>query len=236
LEGGRSRAGDSNILQKDGSQSWTFDIAGIYEYPDEPDMSTLLIVNNEYFDQTRVDLPEGFVARFVVKTATPQQAPDVIDSIDALFANSAAETITASENASAQERLQSMGDLDLLARAVTGAAFSALLLSVGTMLVYSVRQRTPELGVLKAIGFSNRRIVIVIGAEIMLVALTGAGCGLIAAWCVLPLAREYVGLVQMPGVVVILGLGCAVLLALICSWLPVRHALRLRIVEALTRP
>lgn len=225
----------TDIRQKNGSSTWAFDIVGIYEYPEEPDKASLLIVNNEYFDEARLE-PPGTVARFVVKISAAQDAPGIIDAIDNRFANSTFEAVAVSENESAQVRLRSMGDLDLVARAVTITSFFAVLLSVGTMLVYSIRQRTPELAVMKALGFANRTIVMLIVVEVMLVTMTGALLGLGAAWQVLPLAREYAGLVRMPAAVLAAGMASAAVLALACAWLPSTHAVRLSVVRALAKP
>jgi putative ABC transport system permease protein len=226
---------NTGTLLKDGSGTWTFDIVGIYDYPEGPDLSTVLIINNDYLDQARAE-PTNSVARFVVKVADGQDIPGVIDSIDNLFANSSFETATVSENENAQTRLRSLGNLDLIARAVTLAAFSALLLSVGTMLVYAIRQRTRELGVMKALGFSNRALVTLVTLEVLLVMVIGSLLGLVAAWRVLPLAREPGRPVEMSAQVVIVGVACAVVIALVCAWLPARHAVKLRVVEALAKP
>jgi putative ABC transport system permease protein len=226
---------NTGTLLKDGSGTWTFDIVGIYDNPEGPDLSTVLIINNDYLDQARAE-PTNSVARFVVKVAEGKDVPNVIDSIDNLFANSSFETATVSENENAQTRLRSLGNLDLIARAVTAAAFSALLLSVGTTLVYAIRQRTRELGVMKALGFSNRALVTLVIVEVVLVMVIGALLGLLAAWRVLPLARQYAGNIAMPAQVVVSGIGCAVVIALVCAWLPARHAVRLRVVEALAKP
>jgi len=223
----------SEFLQKDGSPTWTFDVVGIYEYPEEPDMANLLIVNNDYVDQSRADPPEGSVARFVVKISDAEQAPAVSDAIDMLFANSAHETATISESESAQVRLQSMGDLDLVARTVTAAAVFALLVSAGTLLMNSVRQRTPELAVLKALGFTHGTVTGLVICEVLFVFVVGAALGLGVAWRLLPLTREYAGLINMPGVVVLAGIASAIAVGLFCAWLPARHASKLQVVDAL---
>jgi putative ABC transport system permease protein len=226
---------NTGTLRKDGSGTWTFDIVGIYDYPEGPDLSTFIVINNDYLDQASAE-PTNSVARFLVKVAEGHDIPSVVDSIDNLFANSSFETTTVSENEDSQTRLRSLGNLDLVARAVTFAAFSALLLSVGTMLVYAIRQRTHELGVMKALGFSNRALVTLVIVEVLFVMVTGALLGLVAAWRVLPLAREYAGEVEMPAQVVVSGIACAVVIALVCAWLPARHAVKLRVVEALANP
>lgn len=225
----------SSVVRKDGSMLWAFDIVGIYEYPEEPDMATIMIVHNDYFLEARAATTADTVARFVVKVDSAGRAPAVVDMIDNLFANSPNETQTISENESSQSYLQSMGDLDFVAHTITGAAFFALLLSVGTMLMNSIRERTSELGVLKAIGFSDRIIAVTIITEALTICLAASAAGLLLASRIVPFAREYIGVVEMPLVVVGLGMTLAATLALICSWLPVRQAMKLRVTEALAQ-
>jgi putative ABC transport system permease protein len=221
--------------QKDGNRTWTFEVVGTYEYPEEPDMANLIIINNDYFEQARRTLIPNTVARIVVDMDGVAAAAAAAEHIDEMFANSAVETVTISENESAQARLESLGDLNFVTRAVTAVAFIALLLSVGTMMMHSVRERTAEIGVLKALGFSNERVGGLLLAEALVVSITGSAAGLAIATRVLPLARQYAGLVEMPTAVVIAGIGIAIVLAAAFAWLPARYALRLRVVQALGR-
>jgi len=232
---------NTEVPRKNGSVTWIFDVVGIYEYPDEPDAANLIIMNNEYFDQARADRQSSGVARFVLKIADAADAPDVIDAIDAQFANSPHETESFSERESGQARLQSLGDLDSVARAVTATVFLALLISTGTMLMNSIRQRTTEIGVLKAIGFSNRTVVSLVAVEVIAICLAAAAMGLVIAWRLLPFARENTELLKMPLLVamppttVAAGLLCALTLGIVCAALPARYALRLRVIQALAR-
>lgn len=232
---------NTEVPQRDGSATWVFDVVGTYEYPAEPDTANLIIMNNEYFDQARAEQESSNVARFVLKIAKAADAPDVIDAIDSKFANSPHETESISELESGQARLQSLGDLDAVARAVTVTVFLALLISTGTMLMNSIRQRTTEIGVLKAIGFSDRTVVSLVTVEVIAMCMAGAAMGLLIASRLLPLARENTGLLKMPLLVamppatIAAGALCALVLGIVCAALPARYALRLSVVQALAR-
>lgn len=225
----------SQVLQRSGSATWLFDVVGIYEYPEEPERAAALIVNNEYVDGARVDPPPGSVARFVIKVAGAQAADAVIERTDALFANSPYETTTVYESESAQARLQSMHDLRMVVSMVAATAFLALLFSGGTLLMNSLRQRTHEFGILKALGFSDLVVTALLVSEVVLICLVGALLGLALAWALLPLAHSYVGHARLPLSASAEAFALVLVVALVFAWVPARHALRLRISEALAR-
>ena len=226
----------SRVAQKDGSKTWQFDIVGIYEYPEEPDMATHLIINNEYFDGARAGDKTGTVARFTVMVSDADAAPGAIDAIDVMFANSSHETATVAEDESARTRLDGLGNLGAIVIAVSVVAFVALLLSIGTMMMNSIRERTAELALLRALGFAQWRVMRIVVLESVTLFVSAAAIGLAIAWRLIPFAREYVGLVEMPGVVILAGVAFAIALALICAWLPVQYIMRLRPAQALTKP
>jgi ABC-type lipoprotein release transport system permease subunit len=62
---------------------------------------------------------------------------------------------------------------------------------------------------------------------------TGAALGLWIASRLLPLARNFIGLGSLPLIIVGVGLGCAVVLALAAGSIPAWRGLRLRAVDAL---
>ena len=63
------------------------------------------------------------------------------------------------------------------------AVFFTILLVTGNTMAQAVRERTGELGVLKAIGFTNGRIVALVLAESCLLTVLGGLVGLGLAWC-----------------------------------------------------
>jgi putative ABC transport system permease protein len=116
--------------------------------------------------------------------------------------------------------------------------FFTLLLVTGNTMAISVRERTNELGVLKAIGFSDRAVLGFILGESITVAL--AGCvGLLLALVAIPvLSRSMAGLLP-PLLVTAKTLVFGVLAALIVGFasgiLPAYSAMRLSVVNALRR-
>ncbi len=191
-----------------------------------------MIVSYPYFDEARV-LNKGMVNHFNVAVTDPKLAPRVADAIDARFGNSSHETKTESLREMAQASMQAIGDFDFLIRAVVGAVLVALLFATTTMMVQSIHERTPELAVIKTLGFSDRSVFLLILAEALAVYLAGAMCGLSLATLVLPLAARFVLGLAMPGIVVVLGLALGMLAAFISATVPAALAARLPVAQAL---
>ena len=65
---------------------------------------------------------------------------------------------------------------------ILGAVFFTILLVTGNTMSQAVRERTGELGVLKAIGFTNSQVLALVLSESCLLAVLGGGLGLGVAW------------------------------------------------------
>lgn len=224
----------SPVRKKDGSGNWTFDVVGTYKNTDTPDSAIALIVNYPYVNES---LPEGQgkdqVGIAIVLIDDPTRAAAIGEGIDRLFANSSNETLTQSEHELAEAQVSRIGDLSLVVRRITGAAFFVLLFATGALMMQSIRERTPELAVLKTFGFSDLRVMTLILTETVVLCVSGAGVGLWLAARILPLARNQIGIGSVPEDVVIIGLVSAVLLALAGGAIPSWRGLRLKVVDAL---
>ena len=96
-------------------------------------------------------------------------------AIDKLSANSDHETKTQTEEAFNQAFVKQIADIGLIVSGIMGAVFFTLLLLTGNTMAQAVRERIPELAVLKTIGFTNRSVLwLVLGESVLLVAI-GAG-------------------------------------------------------------
>jgi putative ABC transport system permease protein len=224
----------SPVVQRDGSRDWGFDIVGFFTQPDNPDQANYLLINYGYLNEAR-EANRDTVSAFVVQIDDPQRSARIGHDIDTLFANSPHETRTQSESDLASSQVQRIGDIDFLAHAVTAAAFFALLFATGALMMQTFRERTPELAVLKTVGFEDRRVMALILAEALLSCLMGAAIGLAIAAFLLPRARQLIGLGYLPGVVVVAGFACAILLAIVSGAIPAWRGLKLQVATALSR-
>jgi len=222
----------TNLAQKNGSTDWTFDVVGTYTDSDVGGGRDTILVNYDYVDEARAT-DAGTVQHFNVAVTDPKLGDTVVGEIDHHFANSPNETETSSLRELAEEQMQSIGDLNFLIHAIVGTVLVALLFATATMLMQSTRERTPELAVLKTVGFSDRAVFLLILAEAILTFCAAALCGLALATLVFPFAARFVHGISMPGVTVAIGLALAALAACASAALPAVFAARIRVATAL---
>jgi putative ABC transport system permease protein len=222
--------------QKTGaSLDWTFDIVGGFA-PKDPaqagGQSTLLLFHYEYFDEGRA-FGNGTVGWLEERVADPERSADLANQIDALFTNSSNETKTQPAQEFALTFVKQLGDIGFILRAILGAVFFTLLFLTGNTMMQSVRERIPELAVLKTLGFSDRKVMSLVVAEALLLCVSAALLGLGVSVALLPLVRRGLQGVQLSPTALVPGLGVAVLLALVVGIPPAVRAMRLNIVDAL---
>jgi|HubBroStandDraft_5_1064220.scaffolds.fasta_scaffold04846_2 putative ABC transport system permease protein len=221
----------SPTLRRDGTGNWAFDVVGTF-VSHEPGGGSFIVGNYTFLDEARV-ANKGTVRNFYVVTSDPAQAATVAETIDRTFANAPSETSTATLRENAQQGIQSIGDLNFLIRSVVGAVFAALLFSIATMMMQGIRERTPELGVLKTLGFTDRAVFMLIVAEAVVVCLSGAFIGLALATLAFPYTAKWIPGLTMPLVVIEVATVAASVVALVSAALPAVRAARLRVVDAL---
>lgn len=221
----------SATLQSDGSGTWVFDIVGMFSAR-ELSQGGYIVGNYEYLDESRA-LNKGTVRNFYAVAADPKQAAVVTEAIDNAFMNSPHETRTASFRELAQQEMQAIGDLDFAIRSIVSAGLVALLFSLATIMMQTTRERTPELAVLKTLGFSDRAVLLLLIGEAVTVCVAGAIMGLGLAMIVFPYAAKFVPGLSMPMVVVAVGMLGAVVVALLSASVSAFQASKLKIVDAL---
>lgn len=216
-----------------GNLDWAFDIVGVFETPVDPNQSLSLFFNYDYFDEARL-YGGGTVGWYIVRVEDPTRAAEVAQAIDARFMNSPNETRTQSEKAFAQSFIKQFGDINFIATSIIGAVFFALLFLTGNTLMQGLRERIPELAVLKTVGFRDHQVMGLILAEVMLLCSLSAGLGLWLAALAFPAFEDVLGAVQLPWEVILTGFGLSLLLALVVGLPPALRAQRLKIVDALS--
>jgi putative ABC transport system permease protein len=223
--------------RKNGGNVWTFDLVGIYRaaQPELRGIEQQLLFRYDYFDEGRQS-GQGTVGWYIVKVEDPADADRVAQAIDHLFANSADETRTQSEREFQLSFAKQIGDIGLIVTAIMGAVFFTLLLLTGNTMAQAIRERIPDLAVLKTIGFSNRAVLVLVLSESVLLLLLGGVAGLLFARLGLPLisaaSSGQLDLV-MPVQSWLLGLCLMMLIGFIVGLPPALRAMRLHIVDAL---
>lgn len=229
----------SNIFsQKNGARAWDMTIVGIFTGRKPQSDTNLMLFQYAYFDETR-SFGKDTIGWLVLNTTSPEVNDRVAKTVDAMFANSFAETATDTEKAFNKAFLAQLGNVKLIVTLVVGAAFVTILMIVGNTMVMAVRERTREIGVLKTLGFTGARVLRLVLGETVLLALVGGIPGLVVAALATLSLRDKLstfvpGLALDPWVVAVslvlmVGLGVATGLA------PALNAFRLKIADAMGR-
>jgi putative ABC transport system permease protein len=228
----------ATIFPRGGSNAWDFTLRGIFTVADDKRRGeeNQLMFHWAYFDEAN-DYLKGQIGWFMVKLEDPDDASRVALAIDALSANSSHETKAQTEQAFNQSFARQFADIGLIVSAIMGAVFFTLLLLTGNTMAQAVRERIPELAVLKTIGFTDRSVLLLVLAEsVLLVVLAGAiGLGL-AALLVPVVSQTSGGLIQLPSVLPqtwLAGFGLMLAIGIVVGLLPALRARRLNIVDAL---
>ena len=225
-------------VRPDGSRTWEFDIVGIYDGKDKGTDTTPLFFRYDYFDEARQYWGKGQVGWFTIRIKDPSQAAEVAKRVDEEFENSPAETKTEPEGAFIQGWASQIGNIVFIVAAILGAVFFTILLVTGNTMAQAVRERTGELGVLKAIGFTNGRIVALVLAESCLLTVLGGTLGLGLAWLMISRGDPTSGLLPMfflPVRALLIGFVISVALGFVTGIFPALQAMRLRVADALRR-
>lgn len=219
-----------------GGGSWDFNVRAIYRGTRQGDDETQLWLRHDYFYEKAPQYWQGIVGWYVVRVARADQALSVARAIDAEFGNSASETRTQTESAFAAGFVQQMGNIEFLLLAIGGVVFFTLLLVTGNTMAIAVRERTGELAVLKAIGFSDRFVLGLVLAESLLIAAIGGALGL---WLAHAVTQQDITsgliLLYLPPVALAGGAAFAIGTGVLAGLLPAVGAMRLNVASALRR-
>jgi putative ABC transport system permease protein len=191
-------------------------------------------INYSYFDEAR-EFANGTVTLYFASINDASRAARISEDIDRQFANSTFETQTQNEKDWIRAQINQIGDIAFFVNAIIGAVFFTLLFLTGNTMMQSVRERIPELAVLKTYGYSNVGVTGLVFAEALLLCGAAAGVGLWIAATIAPSIYRTLGAGGMPfptGVVA-LGFGLAILVAVISALPPALRVQRLNIVDAL---
>lgn len=226
------------IRRKDGNGEWPVQVVGIYDVAD--DQGGWGVIGHYDYVNSNVLAFEDKVHWLLIRTIAPERNDAVAAMIDRHFANSPSETRTEPGAAMAKAFVAQLGDLTFIVQMIVGAAFITMLLVVGNSISLSVQQRTKEIGILRALGFSRRRVFALVFGETLLLIVIAFVLGMgMSAFLVARIFEAFAGgqmpLFYLPLETVLTGLVLAVGVALLTGGLPSYRAMQLQPTEAFRR-
>jgi putative ABC transport system permease protein len=229
----------SQIWRKlDGSDTWQFDIVGIYQVEGSGVSKVAAFCQYAYWSES-LQFGKDTAGTIVVRVTDPSQSDAIAARIDKQFENSPFETKTATEREFVKRLLEQVGNIGSILVSVTAAVFFTMLLVTANTMAQSVRERTNEIGVLKTLGFGGSTIMSLVLMESMFLTLMGGLVGLALAWLIAngvgALIKDYFPSFHIGASTVVVGLLLMVSFGVVTGAWPALTAMRLKIVDALRR-
>lgn len=227
----------SIFTRADGEDAWQFELCAIFTDASGAPVNYAMF-HYELFNET-ISFGRDSLGWFILLTEDSSINDQVIADIDALFANSAAETETSTEAAFNEAFAAQFGNIALILLYVVGAAFVTILMIVGTTMVLAISERTKEIAVLKTLGFRSGAIFLMVLGESILLAIVGGVIGLgLAAGLIGLIASQDANPFPNLGIgpdIVGYGVLCMVALGLVTGLAPAWNAQRLKIIDAFSK-
>ncbi|PYP82469.1 MAG: ABC transporter ATP-binding protein [Blastocatellia bacterium AA13] len=181
----------------------------------------------------------GTVGTYRVRLDSPESAPNVMEAIDRMFANSPAPTKTETEAAFQASFVSMLGNVKGLIMGIgIVVVFTISLIAANTMAM-SARERFTELAVMKALGFRPGLLLTLVLTEAIAISLIGGLVGALGAKFLYKVTKvDFFGFLQNFDVTtstVIVGLVVSALIGLFSGGVPAINAARIKIVDGLRR-
>lgn len=223
---------------------WEFEISGIYSAKRATvDRSTLWFHWN-YMNESLPARLKDNVGWIASRVTDPSRAGQIAKLIDTRFEERDTQTLSMDERSFQSSFLGMVSAILQAVNVVSVVIMIIMMLILGNTIAMGVRERTQEYGVLRAIGFMPRHVVMFIIVEGIVLGAVGGVLGLLIGY---PFVEKGFGRFLeenmgaffpffriSPGVAA-MAIGLAIVLGLLAAIIPARQAARLEIVSALRR-
>jgi putative ABC transport system permease protein len=220
--------------------TWSFMLRGIYDGADRTTDTSTMFIHWTYLDES---MKQTFPSRrvqigvFVVELREASRAAEVSEAIDATFKNSLAETLTETEKAF---QLSFVAMTEAILLAIQAVSFVVILIIMAVMantMAMTARERGSEYATLKALGFSNGFVGMLIFGESIGIALVGGALGIVLTF---PLASAFADAMGslfpiffVSEDTVLMQIAAATVVGVVAAALPAWRSARVRIVDGL---
>jgi putative ABC transport system permease protein len=219
-----------------------FTVSGVYDGPSTMDRGWLLF-HFDYFDEAlkQINYPaSGNAGIVMLRAASAAKMPTVMQAIEASFASSDAPVKPMTEKQFAQSFMEMMGNVRGFIRLTSTAVVLALLFVAANTMAMSLRERTREIALLKAIGFNQSTVLGMFLAESVAIGLLGGILGALGAkllFASVDLSTIDAGLAFffIPWRTALWGLALAAGIGLVSGLIPAWQAARISVVDGLRK-
>ena len=224
--------------------TWEFEISGIYSATKRSVDRSTFWFHWDYLNETVKGSSKDKIGWIASRIDDPKRSAEISKKVDELFADGGDQTLSMSER---QMQMSFMGMFTAVLTAIDVVSLVLLLimmLILGNTIAMAVRERTNEYGVLRAIGFMPRHLMMFIMAESSVVAMLGGGLGVLFGYAVInkgmgPMLEENMGgffpYFRVDPRTAVIALVLAMLLGILGAAMPAYRASKLNVVDAIRR-
>lgn len=228
------------IFQRSDGRPWEFTVAAIYKSSSPSVDSQTLFFHYDYLrnsvEEGGASGPEG-VGVYMLRIAPGTDPVAVQQAVDAMFANGPQRVQTTTEAEFNRQFISMLGDVPSLLRLIGGAVLFAIFFAVLNTMLMAGRERTRDIGIMKALGFTDRTAALLLIGESLLLCCLGAAIGMgLGLALEAPLAVATAAFIPGFGFdksTLWLGTGIALVVGLIAGLLPGFRAAKLTTIQAL---
>jgi len=221
---------------------WELVLRGIYRGAQKSTDENQLFFHWDYLNETmRKTVPRRAdqVGFYMVGVTKPELAAEVSESVDAVFKNSLAETLTETERAF-QMGFVSMTEAIMIAiQMVSYVVIVIIMVVAANTMAMTARERIAEYATLKALGFRFRHIAVTILGESLLVSLLGGALGVIltfpAAHLIETELSQFFPVFTVKGETIWFDLAAACVVGVVAAIFPIWRGGTIRVADGLRR-
>ena len=220
--------------------TWTFTLRAIYDGIDAKTDETQFFFHWQFLNETvkaRFPRRGDQIGVYVVEIRDPTQAAAISQDIDATFKNSLAETLTETEKAF---QLGFVAMTEAILVAVQAVSFVVIIIIMAVMantMAMTARERYSEYATMKALGFGQGFVALLVFAESIGIALAGGALGILLTF---PIANAFAGAMGtlfpvffVSRETVLMQLAASLVIGVVAAAVPAWRAARVRIVDGL---
>jgi len=220
--------------------TWTFNLRAIYDGADAKVDETQFYFHWDYLNEViKAKYPRlgDQIGMYFIEIRDPSQAAQISQDVDATFKNSLAETLTETEKAF---QLGFIAMTEAILLAVQAVSFVVIIIIMAVMantMAMTARERYGEYATMKALGFANGFVALLIFAESIGIALVGGALGILLTF---PLAAAFAAALGtlfpvffVSRETVLMQILAALVVGIVAACIPAWRAARVRIVDGL---
>lgn len=217
---------------------WEFQVDAIYDPTQRSFDPNGMFFHWDYFEKTLETAGESpGIGTIAIKVAAGTETAAVASAIDQIFENGPQRVQTTPEAEFNAQFVSMFGNIPFFVMAIGSAVLIAILLACVNTMLMAGREQTHDIGIMKALGFTDGRMFFVLIAQAAVLCGLGGALGIFIALGSAPMVAQGMSTI-FPGYTILpetinLGIVITVIIGLVAGVVPAWRASNLRCVDAL---